>query len=180
MGKTSITFASAMKSCYENGKKGAFISLEMSKVQLQNRVIAEITGIDYRKIKALSLTQEEYDKVEKLYDWFDDKSNLKVYDRNDCSSITDIYNLLKSGEFDFGMIDYIQLITLDGKVKSKVGNREQEISEISRALKAMTTEFDIPIIALAQLSRSVESRPNKRPILSDLRESGSWNKMLIW
>ena len=173
MGKTSITLSIAKNACYQKGKKGAFLSLEMPKVQLQNRVIAEITGIDYRRIKSLTITKQEFNEVERMYKWFDEQSSFKIYDRRDCPTLSSIEKLLTDNQFDFIVIDYLQLITLDGKVKSNVGNREQEISEISRSLKTFATSFDIPVIALSQLSRAVEARSNKRPILSDLRESGS-------
>lgn len=173
MGKTSISLAIAMLSAYQYGKRGLFITIEMTKVQLQNRIIATLLGIEYHRIKAMSITQDEYEKVEKMYEWFENESNLVILDRNDACTITEIDNAIKEHKPEFVMVDYIQLITLDGKVKSKVGNREQEISEISRSLKAFSTEYDIPVIGLSQLSRSCESRPNKRPILSDLRESGS-------
>ena len=173
MGKTTITFAILKRACFERKKKGAFLSLEMTKVQLQNRAIAEMTGIDYKRIKSLQITDEEFNTIQRLYQWFDKESSFKIYDRNDCPTLSSIEKLLNDNDFDFIAIDYLQLIKLDGKTKTSVGNREQEISEISRTLKSFATTFDIPVIALSQLSRACELRSNKRPMLSDLRESGS-------
>lgn len=173
MGKTSIAYAIAKDTCNNNGKKGIFLSLEMTKTQLINRVVASKMGMDYARVKSLQLTAHEFVELERQYDLFEKNSTLKVYDRNDYQTLSEIEKMIKEHDLDFVMIDYIQLITLDGKVKSKVGNREQEISEISKSLKAFSTIYDIPVIGLSQLSRAVEQRPNKRPMLSDLRESGS-------
>lgn len=174
MGKTSITLCIANKTCKITSKKGYFHSLEMPKVQLINRMLSEQVGIPYHKIKALNVTPEEYIKLEEAYRWFFNESNLRVFDRNDSDTLDGIINLVKKEQPAFVVIDYLQLIKLtQNSVKTKVGNREQEISTISRELKALSTELDIPVIALSQLSRAVESRQIKRPMLSDLRESGS-------
>ena len=174
MGKTSITMAIAKKASFKNNNKGLFLSLEMTKLQLINRVLAPDLGISYQKIKSLNLSQEEFNKLQDGYKWFFEHSPLRVFDRTDAATLYKIIELVKKEKPAFIVIDYLQLIELTNEsVRGKVTNREQEISTISRGLKALATELDIPVIALSQLSRAVELRSNKRPMLSDLRESGS-------
>ena len=174
MGKTSITMAIAKKASFKNNTKGLFLSLEMTKLQLINRILAPDLGIPYQRIKSLNLTQEEFDKLEEGYKWFFANSPLKVFDRNDANQLYKIIELIKKEKPAYVVIDYLQLIELTNEsIRGKVTNREQEISTISKGLKALALELDIPVIALSQLSRAVELRANKRPMLSDLRESGS-------
>lgn len=170
MGKTSLALFLAEKAA-EAGNLIYFYTLEMPKKQLQNRVIADELGIDKEDIRKMNLDFATLQKVLDRYDYMDNKSNLKIID--DCKTITSIYRSIKENKPKMVWIDYIQLVHFDGNSQMKVGNREQEISAISRALKSMATEFDIPINALSQLGRAVDARQNKRPMISDLRESGS-------
>ena len=172
VGKTTVSLAVAKNSSFYFKRKGLFISLEMTKQQLMNKIISSETGLDYQDIKNYKLSKEDFDKVLWWYDYFETESYLKVIDGSEARTISEIENAIKAIKPDFVMIDYLQLIKMDRKMKQGA-NREQEVSEISRTLKLFCTEYDIPIIALSQLSRSVDSRPNKRPILSDLRESGA-------
>ena len=174
MGKTSITMSIAKKASFKNNTKGLFLSLEMTKLQLINRILAPDLGIQYQRIKSLNLSQDEFNKLEEGYKWFFANSPLKVFDRNDANQLYKIIELIKKEKPAFVVIDYLQLIELTNEsIRGKVTNREQEISTISKGLKALALELDIPVIALSQLSRAVELRANKRPMLSDLRESGS-------
>ena len=172
MGKTSLALLLCRKASYEKEIEGHFYTLEMPKKQLQNRVIAHELGIDKEDIRKLNLDFATMQKVLDRYEWMDNVSKLKVID--DCRTITKIKKRIAKERPKYVMIDYLQLIKFDdNKSTMKVGNREQEISAISRELKNISVEFDIPIIALSQLSRGVDARVNKRPMLSDLRESGS-------
>lgn len=150
-----------------------FFSLEMSKEQLIYRLLANETGITQTRLKLGNLYKEDWSKLKisiqnysQLPIFIDDKPNITVQDIR--SKIKKI--LFEQTQLGFIVIDYLQLL-LNSKVKSE--NRVQELSQITRSLKNIAKEFQIPIIALSQLSRNVENRINKRPILSDLRESGS-------
>lgn len=150
-----------------------FFSLEMSKEQLIYRLLSNETGISQTRLKLGNLYKE---------DWNNLKDSIQMYSKlpffiNDQADITiaDIRSKIKSIIFERSqigliVIDYLQLL-LNSKTKTE--NRVQELSQITRSLKGVAKEFQIPIIALSQLSRNVETRINKRPILSDLRESGS-------
>ena len=150
-----------------------FFSLEMSKEQLIYRLLSSDTGISQTRLKLGNLYKE---------DWNNLRNSIQIYSKlpfflNDEANITisEIRSKIKKIIFEqthIGLIiiDYLQLL-LNSKIK--VENRVQELSQITRSLKGLAKEFQIPIIALSQLSRNVENRINKRPILSDLRESGS-------
>jgi replicative DNA helicase len=150
-----------------------FFSLEMSKEQLIYRLLSSDTGISQTRLKLGNLYKEDWNKL---------KNSIQTYSKlpfilNDEANITisEIRSQIKKIIFEqthIGLIviDYLQLL-LNSKIK--VDNRVQELSQITRSLKSLAKEFQIPIIALSQLSRNVENRINKRPILSDLRESGS-------
>lgn len=172
MGKTTVSLICATKTAFNYNRRGAFISLEMSKAQLMNKIIAEKLGLDYQDIKNFRISKEDFDKVLWWYDFFENESPLRIYDINDCRTLGDIERIISEENLEYVFIDYLQLIKLN-KAIQKNGNREQEVGEISRTLKLLALEKQIPIIALSQLSRSCESRNNKRPLLSDLRESGS-------
>jgi replicative DNA helicase len=173
MGKTAFVLSMARNMAIDHKRGVAFFSLEMSSVQLVNRLISGESGITAEKIRTGKLDPHEWTQLEiKIRDlvdapmFIDDTPSLSIYDfRAKCRR-------LKS-QHDIGIviIDYLQLMT--GPAETK-GNREQEVSTISRTLKAIAKELNIPIIALSQLNRSVETRTgNKRPQLSDLRESGA-------
>ena len=155
-------------------KKVGIFSMEMSKEQLAQRMLSTSTGIKSQDIRTGKMKKEEWDllqaksnEISKGNLYIDDTPGLTV------AELRSRARKLKSSKgLDLVIIDYLQL--MQGK-KSKGGevNRQQEISEISRALKALARELDIPVVALSQLSRAVEMRAEKRPLLSDLRESGS-------
>lgn len=175
MGKTALTLSMARNMAIDYNIPVAFFSLEMSSVQLIKRLISSETGLSSEKLRKGNLTDSEWhqlvtkvQKLEKAPLYIDDTPAISVFDlRAKCRR-------LKS-QYDIGIIvvDYLQLMTAGGQ--KSVGNREQEISTISRSLKGIAKELNVPVIALSQVNRSVESRGNssKRPQLSDLRESGA-------
>lgn len=176
MGKTSFVLSVARNAAIDHNKPVAFFSLEMSASQLVQRMFSMESGIDAGHIAKGNLNDQEWtklmDSIGKLQSSnliIDDTPALSVFDlRAKCRRLKHKYDI------QMVIIDYLQLMQGSSDSQSKSGNREQEISFISRSLKALAKELDIPVIALAQLSRAVETRGgNKRPMLSDLRESGS-------
>jgi len=156
-----------------DGGKIAFFSLEMSAEQLATRVLAEQVKISGDKMRKAELTKEDFTKIAKVSS---ELENLNIIiDDNPILSIPTLRararRLKRIHEIDMIVIDYLQLMT--GSSKSRNDGRVQEISEITRGLKAIAKELNIPIIALSQLSRQVEQREDKRPQLADLRESGT-------
>lgn len=150
-----------------------FFSLEMSKEQLIYRLLSNETGISQTRLKIGNLYKEDWSELKisiqnysKLPLFIDDKSDITIQDIR--SKIKKV--LFEQNKIGLIIIDYLQLL-LNSKLKFE--NRVQEISQITRSLKSIAKEFQVPIIALSQLSRNVENRVNKRPVLSDLRESGS-------
>ncbi|MSP57701.1 MAG: replicative DNA helicase [Flavobacteriaceae bacterium] len=172
MGKTAFASSLMRNAAVDFGKKVMIFSLEMADVQLVNRLISGESEIESEKIKKSNLTEQEWARLhEKTVRLsaanilIDDTPQLSIFDLNaKCRRIHSQTGL------DLVVVDYLQLIRHETKGQT---NREQEIAFISRALKGLAKELRIPIIALAQLSREVEKRGNKRPQLSDLRESGS-------
>lgn len=172
MGKTSLAIIIAVEISFRNQmRKGVFFSLEMSKRQLMNRIISKETGIPYQSIKFLKITPEQKELVKSWYRFFEERSNLKIVDN--LETLIEIVDYILKEDVEFAFIDYLQLMKLDKALAKKAGNREQEVGLMSKTLKSTAKKKGIPIIALSQLSRSVEQRANKRPLLSDLRESGS-------
>lgn len=176
MGKTSFAL-SLINNIIKKNKNIAIglFSLEMSYIQIITRLITFNTNISYDKLKTSNLTKLEYNilnknikKLKKYPLFIDDSSSLSIIEfKNKCQKL--IYNY----KVKLIIIDYLQLINIKNS-KFKFTNREQEISIISRNIKYIAKEFKIPIIAISQLSRAVELRGgNKRPLLTDLRESGS-------
>ena len=174
MGKTALTLSMARNIAVGQNIPVAFFSLEMSAVQLITRLISSETELSSEKLRTGKLEEHEWfvlnTKVKDL-----EKAPLYI-DDTPSISIFDLRAKARRLSTQFGIklivIDYLQLMTAGGS--KGVGNREQEISTISRNLKALAKELDIPVIALSQLSRNVEARPgHKRPQLSDLRESGA-------
>ena len=172
MGKTAIAINFAEHAGIIDGKRVLVFSLEMSKAQLTQRIVSSQTGVMLNKLKHKSINEmDEANLATKIEGAI--KSNIFINDEGYCD-----INFIKSTArrmhaekpLDFIIIDYLQLI--NGS-KTYKGNREQEISEISRNLKGLAKELDIPIIALSQLSRQCEARADKMPQLSDLRESGA-------
>lgn len=174
MGKTALTLSMARNMSVSKNIPIAFFSLEMSSIQLITRLISSETGLSSEKLRTGNLEKFEWEqlnvKVSALENaplYIDDTPSLSIFDlRAKARRLSSQYGI------KLIVIDYLQLMT--ASVSNKNGNREQEISTISRNLKALAKELDIPVIALSQLSRAVETRGgSKRPILSDLRESGA-------
>ena len=170
MGKTAYALSDALHQARLGYPVGIF-SLEMSARQLTARLFANYSGIDSNKLAFGSLTQSEYDVAAELRSSF---SKLPLYiDDEPFLTLLSLKIKAKKWVREKGVkviyIDYLQLISNNQKGRT----RDQEISEISRTLKGLAKELDIPIIALSQLSRGVETRADKRPMLSDLRESGA-------
>lgn len=175
MGKTAFVLTCARNAAVLHNKAVAVFSLEMSSVQLVNRLIAGEAEIEQEKIRKGNLADHEWQqlhtRIGKLTAapiLIDDTPALNIFEfRAKCRRLKAQYNI------EMVIVDYLQL--MHGKSDGKGGNREQEIGSISRSLKSVAKELNIPVIALSQLSRAVESRPgnSKRPMLSDLRESGS-------
>ena len=173
MGKTAFGLNLAVNAAQKTDKAVAIFNMEMSAEQLALRMIAAAGGIEQNKLKTGRLEHNDWKKVNEAMSELGD-TNLYIEDSSGMtiSEIRAKCRRLATQEKGLGLvvIDYLQLITGSAKYE---GNRQQEVSEISRSLKTMAMELKIPVIALAQLSRSVELRENKRPIMSDLRESGS-------
>ncbi len=173
MGKTAFVISMAKNMAIDFNHAVAVFSLEMSSVQLITRMISSETGLTSEKLRKGSLEPHEWEqlnvKVKKLSDapiFIDDTPALSIFDLR-----AKARRLVSQHDVKILIIDYLQLMTAGG---SGAGNREQEISTISRNLKALAKELNVPVIALSQLSRSVETRGgSKRPLLSDLRESGA-------
>lgn len=172
MGKTAFTLNIATYVAVHERKPVAFFSLEMSKEQLVQRMLCAEGGIDSQRLRKGELD----DEWPKLVEAADRLSGAPIY-IDDTPGITVMELRSKARRLkaehglDLVIIDYLQL--MQGRGGKSGDNRQQEISEISRSLKALARELSVPVIALSQLSRSVESRQIKRPMLSDLRESGS-------
>ncbi|HIW20790.1 MAG TPA: replicative DNA helicase [Candidatus Dorea intestinavium] len=173
MGKTAFVLNIAQYVAVRKKKAAAIFSLEMSKEQLVNRLLALESQVNSQGIRSGQLKDHEW---EKLIEGAGDigKSGL-ILDDTPSISITELRSKCRKYklEYDIGVIfiDYLQLMS--GNIGKKNDNRQQEISDISRALKALARELNIPVIALSQLNRSVELRTDKRPMLSDLRETGA-------
>lgn len=174
MGKSAYAMNLALNVAKRNadGQAGvAIFSLEMSNEQLAARMLSAESNIENNKIKTGHLTSREWQFLEggmqslsRLKIMFDDSASVSVADiRAKCRKLS------QEGRLDFVVIDYLQLIKGD----DRSGNRQEEVAKISRSLKQMARELKIPILALSQLSREVEKREDKRPLLADLRESGS-------
>ena len=173
MGKTAFVLNIAQHVAFRQNKCVAIFSLEMSKEQLVNRLFALEAHVDAQLIRSGNLKDTDWEKliegagiIGKSDLIIDDTSGISVSElRSKCRK----YKMERG--LDLIIIDYLQLMS--GSTVRRNESRQQEISEISRALKGIARELDVPVIALSQLSRAVEQRPNKRPMLSDLRESGA-------
>ncbi len=176
MGKTAFVLSMARNVAIDYGHPVALFSLEMSSVQLITRLISSETGLSSEKLRTGKLEKHEWEQLsikvknlEKAPLFIDDTPSLSIFDLRAKSR-----RLASQHGIKLIIVDYLQLMTAGGNNGKGSGNREQEISTISRNLKALAKELGVPVIALSQLSRAVESRPgHKRPLLSDLRESGA-------
>ena len=171
MGKTSFAI-SVMLNIAKTGKPVAFFSLEMSRVQIVFRMASILSGLNAEMLAKHRLDKDSKFKYYQIIDqlnalpiYIDDNAGVTIYDIK-----TKVRTLREKYKIEAVFIDYVQLISA---AKNKNANREQEVSAISRGLKLIAKENEIPVIALAQLSRSLETRTDKRPMLSDLRDSGS-------
>jgi len=172
MGKTAFVLSMARNIAVDHNRSVAVFSLEMSSIQLVNRLIAAETELGSDKLKTGRLENYEWEhlnrkisSLEKAPIFIDDTPALSIFEfRAKCR------RLKMQHDIQIVVVDYLQLMTAGTDTR---GSREQEVSTISRSLKAIAKELNIPIIALSQLNRSVESREGKRPQLSDLRESGA-------
>jgi replicative DNA helicase len=174
MGKTAFVLSMARNMAVEFNIPVAIFSLEMASVQLVQRLISSETEIDAEKLRKGSLADHEFQQLHQRISriseapiFIDDTPGLSVFElRAKCRRLKAQHGI------QMVIIDYLQLMTAGGDTKG--GNREQEISTISRSIKGIAKELDVPVIALSQLSRAVETRGgDKRPVLSDLRESGA-------
>ena len=171
IGKSTYAINLALQVSKVNNAHVALFSLEMSVEQLMMRMFSYQAEIELSKIRSGNLSSDEMlllglakQDLAKLHIYFDEDSSSNIADiRAKCRQ------LKNEGKLDFIIIDYLQLITSN----SNRGNRQEEVSMISRSLKVLARDLGVPILALSQLSRSIESRENKVPTLADLRESGS-------
>ena len=171
MGKTAFALNIAHNLSVRNKYKVAVFSLEMSKEQLVNRLLTMESRVDSQVLRSGRLTDADWDSVVESSGIIAD-SNI-LLDDTPGITVSELRSKCRKFKLEYGldcvMIDYLQLMSGSGKGDS----RQQEISEISRSLKALARELNVPVIALSQLSRAVEQRTDHRPMLSDLRESGA-------
>ena len=173
MGKTAFAVNMAVNMALNSKKTVALFNMEMGAEQLISRMLSSVGQIEANKLRTGKLEHQDWKRVNeaisRLADtkiFIDDTPGMTVSEiRAKCRRLAN-----SADGLDVVIIDYLQLISGSAKY---AGQRQQEVSEISRSLKTMAMELNIPVIALAQLSRSVEGREDKRPLLSDLRESGS-------
>ena len=171
VGKSAFALNIALRACQKRDISIAFFSLEMSIEELMIRLYGLQSHISLSDIQKGNLTDSQLillgnarQNLSRYRIYFDESNSTKIYDiRSKCRQ------LAQRGELDLVIIDYLQLITTDLKGK----NRQEEVAQISRELKVLAKELKVPVIALSQLSRNVETREDKKPVLSDLRESGS-------
>jgi replicative DNA helicase len=171
MGKTSLVLNLAAHAAIHEQKAIAFFSLEMGKEELVQRLLCAEAGIDMSELRRGTMAANNWEKLTRAASslsntdlYFDDNGGIDIrYVVGKCR------RQKAEGKLDLVIIDYLQL--MNGHKKTE--RREQEISEISRGLKAMAKDLKVPVIALSQLNRGLEGRPDKRPMMSDLRESGA-------
>ncbi|MFZ4736695.1 MAG: replicative DNA helicase [Bradymonadia bacterium] len=174
MGKTSFALNLASNAAQRSGKAVAIFSLEMPTTQIVGRLLSSEARVQFGAMRTGNIDNKDISQlseaVKRMSQWrvhVDDTSGLSVMDaRAKCRRLAADREV---GELGLIVIDYLQLM----KGGPNTSSREQEISEISRNLKGLAKELSVPVVALSQLSRQLESRPNKRPIMSDLRESGA-------
>lgn len=173
MGKTAFVLNIAQYAAFKGNKTTAVFSLEMSKEQLMNRLFSLESQVDSQKLRTGNLKDEDWEKLIESAGIIG-KSNL-IIDDTPGISISELRSKCRKYKLEHDLhliiIDYLQLMT--GSVGGRAESRQQEISEISRSLKGLARELSVPVVALSQLSRAVEQRPDHRPMLSDLRESGA-------
>ena len=173
MGKTAFVLNIAQYVAFKKDKCTAIFSLEMSKEQLVNRLFSLESQVDAQALRTGNMKDSDWEKLIEAAGIIG-QSNL-IIDDTPSISISELRSKCRKYKMEHGLdliiIDYLQLMS--GSVGGRSESRQQEISDISRSLKALARELNVPVIALSQLSRAVEQRPDKRPLLSDLRESGA-------
>ncbi len=172
MGKTALALNIARQAAFQGQAGTAIFSLEMSKEELATRILSSYLAIDSQKFNEHNIREAEWDKLRQAFSdiypapiYIDDRSGTSTLDM-----LAKCRQLKLEGKLDLVVVDYLQLMAGNGGARE---SRQQEISDISRQLKVMARELDVPVIALSQLSRSCEARSDKRPVLSDLRDSGA-------
>ncbi len=175
MGKTSLAISVAQTAAARYEARVAIFSLEMSNEQLVQRLLAMVTGIDSHSLRMGHVAEDEWPILLEAANMLS-STNIFI-DDTPAASVTEIRTkarrLYAEHGLDMIIIDYMQLMSGQAGSSGRSENRQQEISYISRSLKGLARELNVPVIALSQLSRAVEGRADKRPMLSDLRESGS-------
>jgi replicative DNA helicase len=174
MGKTAFALTIGMNAALREKATVGIFSLEMSAVQLVTRMLCSEARVDMSRVRNGQLSDRDF---QRLADTAGKMSEARIFiDDNADMTVMELRSRARRlmAEHGLGLIivDYLQLMSGSGRGSGNE-NRQQEISMISRSLKALARELDIPVLVLSQLSRAVESRPNKRPMLSDLRESGA-------
>ena len=171
MGKTAFVLNIAEHVAFKLNEPVAIFSLEMSKEQLINRLFSLESKVDAQKLRTGQLNDQDWERLIESAGVIG-RSNL-VIDDTPGITVSELRSKCRKLKLEHGLsmiiIDYLQLMTSSGRVES----RQQEVSEISRSLKAIARELNVPVLALSQLSRAVEQRPDRRPMLSDLRDSGA-------
>ena len=172
MGKTSLALNITLNAAKKSGKTIAFFSLEMSREQLGMRLMSNESFVDNQKLATGQLSEQEWEKIG-LASSALSQTDIRV-DDNPTITVAEINaKCRRLDNLGLVVIDYLQLMTSSGERYSSNENRQQIVSDISRALKIMAKELNVPVICLSQLSRANEARQDKRPLLSDLRESGA-------
>jgi replicative DNA helicase len=171
VGKSTLAMDFARHAVFKQERTTAFFSLEMSSIEIMFRLLSAETGIDLSSLRKGTLNQAQYDSLARRMGalasgrmYIDDSANLTMMEIR-----AKARRLKQKNDLQFMVVDYIQLMSSGKKVES----RQQEVSEFSRQMKLLAKELEIPIVALSQLNRGPENRSDKRPMLSDLRESGS-------
>ena len=172
MGKTAFVLNIAQYMAFHSNETVAIFSLEMSKEQLVNRLLSMESGVDAQKLRNGNLTDNDWERLVEGAEGVA-RSNL-IIDDTPGISLAELRSKCRKYKLEHHlgivMIDYLQLMTGGGRASE---SRQQEVSDISRGLKSLARELNVPVVALSQLSRAVEQRPDHRPMLSDLRDSGA-------
>src|ERR671915_596489 len=180
MGKTALSLNAIWHAAGEKKMPVAIFSLEMSKEQLVQRLISQTTRIPAQALRSGNVKAEDWPKlvrgvaeVSRAPIWIDDTAGVTLMEiRAKVRRLASQLNVAGEMPLSLVVVDYLQLM-IGGEARNRAENRQQEIAEISRGLKVLARDLDVPVLAIAQLSRAVEARHDKRPLLSDLRDSGA-------
>ncbi len=180
MGKTALSLNAIWHASGEKKMPVAIFSLEMSKEQLVQRLISQTTRIPTQALRSGNVKAEDWPKlvrgvaeVSRAPIWIDDTAGVTLMEiRAKVRRLASQLNVAGEMPLSLVVVDYLQLM-VGGEARNRAENRQQEVSEISRGLKVLARDLDVPVLAIAQLSRAVEARHDKRPLLSDLRDSGA-------